>query len=109
MILSFSTSFALYQISSKHLEQNASRQIGYFKGLFGAQSANEFAQLRQQQLEEDRSQLKSNLVLFNIMVLVGGGAISYVLARRTLKPIEKALEAQIRFSADASHELRTPI
>ena len=109
MVLSFGTSFALYHVSSNHLEENASRQIGYFRGLLGAESAAEFAELRQKQLEEDRSQLKSNLILFNVLVLAGGGAISYVLARRTLKPIEDALEAQVRFSADASHELRTPI
>ena len=35
--------------------------------------------------------------------------LSYVLARRTLKPIEEMHEAQSRFTADASHELRTPI
>jgi two-component system sensor histidine kinase CiaH len=37
------------------------------------------------------------------------GLGSYYLARRTLEPIEAAHEAQSRFAADASHELRTPI
>lgn len=109
MSLSIGTSFALYHVSSNHLEDNARRQVGYFRGLLGPQSAAEFADLRQKQLEEDRRQLKGNLIIFNLLVLAGGGGVSYGLARRTLRPIEEALESQMRFSADASHELRTPL
>lgn len=109
MTLSISTSFALYHVSSNYLVQNSQRQTGYFGGLLGPQSASEFADLRQKQLDEDRGQLKTNLLIFNLLVLVGGGAASYGLARRTLRPIEEALESQIRFTADASHELRTPL
>ncbi len=109
MVLSIGTSFALYHVSSNELEQNAAHQIGYFKGLLGSQSAQEFAELRARQLQEDRDHLKTNLAAFNLLILIGGGAVSYGLARRTLKPIEEALESQKRFSADASHELRTPL
>jgi len=38
-----------------------------------------------------------------------GGFGSYYLARRSLLPIERAHEAQSRFTSDASHELRTPL
>lgn len=34
---------------------------------------------------------------------------SYFLAGRTLKPIKDSLDAQRKFSADASHDLRTPL
>lgn len=34
---------------------------------------------------------------------------SYFLAGRTLKPIKESMDAQNKFSADASHDLRTPI
>lgn len=34
---------------------------------------------------------------------------SYFLAGRTLKPIKDTLDAQAKFSADASHDLRTPL
>lgn len=34
---------------------------------------------------------------------------SYILASRTLNPLRKALEIQKKFSADASHDLRTPL
>ena len=38
-----------------------------------------------------------------------GGAISYLLAERTLRPIEQNMAAQPQFVSDASHELRTPL
>lgn len=49
------------------------------------------------------------LALLNSGVLVGGSFLSYYLARRTLRPIERAMDAQSRFTSDASHELRTPL
>lgn len=50
-----------------------------------------------------------SLIYFNILVLVGSGFASYLLAKRTLRPIEEVLEQQKRFTADVSHELRTPL
>ena len=53
--------------------------------------------------------------LFKLMLLIDGGllffiaAASYYLAGATLKPIQESYEAQKRFIADASHDLRTPI
>jgi signal transduction histidine kinase len=49
------------------------------------------------------------LIYANLLVLVGGGVGSFLMARRALKPIEEAHEAQSRFTSDASHELRTPL
>ena len=109
MLLSLGTSIALYHVSSNDLENNAHRQTGYIRGLFGPGSANDFASLREHQLNEDLHHLKVKLTFFNILVFVGGGGAAYALARRTLRPIESALEAQTRFTTDASHELRTPL
>jgi len=50
-----------------------------------------------------------DLIGFNIVVLTSAGFASYLLAKRTLKPIELAHEQQKRFTADVSHELRTPL
>lgn len=55
------------------------------------------------------SQMTLSLLYINIVVFVTGGLGSYFLARRTLRPIEEAHEAQSRFTSDASHELRTPL
>lgn len=35
--------------------------------------------------------------------------LSFILARKTLRPIEASIEAQSQFVSDASHELRTPL
>jgi len=56
-----------------------------------------------------QDRIKSNLIIINLFIFFGGGVLSYFLAKRTLRPIEQAHEAQSRFTADASHELRTPI
>lgn len=49
------------------------------------------------------------IMYFNFLVFVLTGIASYLLARRTLRPIERAHEQQKRFTADVSHELRTPL
>ena len=58
---------------------------------------------------ERTNDLFSILVYFNLLVLVLSFIASYLLARRTLKPIEEAHKSQTKFIAQASHELRTPI
>ena len=44
----------------------------------------------------------------SILILIIGG-IGYFLAGRTLRPIQESLDRQKRFTADASHDLRTPL
>lgn len=63
----------------------------------------------QQRIAEGRDALRIRLIGLNVLALIGGGALSYMLARRTLKPIEEAMEAQSQFIGDASHELKTPL
>ena len=63
----------------------------------------------QQRIEEGRGDLLGKLIVLNVLTLFGGACLSYYLARRTLRPIERAMEAQSRFASDASHELRTPL
>lgn len=64
---------------------------------------------RESQSNASNRTLIASLVYVNLLILVGGGAVSYWLARRTLYDIEQAHEAQSRFTSDASHELRTPL
>lgn len=66
-------------------------------------------ELLEQRAREARSELIASLVFLNVTVFVGGVLLSYALARKTLQPIEDAMEAQSRFVSDASHELRTPL
>jgi signal transduction histidine kinase len=48
--------------------------------------------------------LTADAVLFGCIII-----LSYVLARATLKPIERSYLQQKRFISDAAHELRTPL
>ncbi|HET9721407.1 MAG TPA: HAMP domain-containing sensor histidine kinase [Candidatus Saccharimonadales bacterium] len=109
MVISLTFSVSLYQVSSEDLGRNVNRQLTYFNNFLGPQDLNNYSNLRLRQLNNDLKHLRANLFLFNAFVLIGGGAASYWLARRTLRPIESALAAQSRFAADASHELRTPL
>lgn len=69
----------------------------------------DFGGFLQDRVAEGRDDLLEKLVLLNIAALAVGSVISYILARRTLLPIEEAMEMQSRFASDASHELRTPL
>lgn len=73
------------------------------------QARDEFRQERLEQYSEAKNHMLKRLILVNLFILAGGGALSYYFAVRTLRPIEEAHEAQSRFTADASHELRTPL
>lgn len=56
-----------------------------------------------------KKRIAENLFFANVGIMLGGGALSYLLARQSLQPIEEAHKAQAQFTSDASHELRTPI
>lgn len=45
----------------------------------------------------------------NGAILILSGALGYILAGRTLRPIRDMVEEQNRFISDASHELKTPL
>lgn len=106
MFISLLFSVILYRVASDEL----SRAFGPRGENMRIYVNNErVVDVRDQMIRESNERLVGNLVLFNVLVLVGGGGVSYVLARRTLLPIEDALEAQSRFSSDAAHELRTPL
>ena len=53
--------------------------------------------------------LRTTIVITDLGVLLLISGLSYALAGKTLRPIEEALLAQKQFSADASHEFRTPL
>lgn len=65
--------------------------------------------IRQRELDRFHDELILKLLLLNILMLAGGGLLSVFLAKKSLRPLEEALEAQSRFSSDAAHELRTPL
>lgn len=72
-------------------------------------TVDDFFSWREERIHETQTRLMWQLALFNLLVVVAGAGGSYLLARRTLRPVEQALEGQTRFSSDAAHELRTPL
>lgn len=113
MLISLAFSVSLYQVSIRELDRGLRRQNEIiingprFSAIF--EDPRELVAGRQQSLDRARSNIIVNLLLVNLAILISGGFLSYYLARRTLAPIEEAHQAQSRFTADASHELRTPI
>lgn len=109
MVLSIGFSYVLYRTSARELERQIPPQSLFVSSPTDFGEGLEYHTFWQQRLEEGRSHLLGRLATLNLSVLVFGAAFSYYLARRTLRPIESAMEAQSRFVADASHELRTPL
>lgn len=114
MVISFVFSFALYQLNFREVNlrlENLQHSLidPTVRPLIANMSLNFQDEIRLDQSRQAAAQMILVLVYSNAFVLVVGGFGSYFLARRTLKPIEKAHEAQSRFTSDASHELRTPL
>lgn len=113
MIISISFSAVVYQISSNEIGTCMSRPALYIRGLSDDNPvrslANDLERMRGEQLGQSRNHLLTNLINFNLLILLLSSVASYFFARRALRPIEEMMEAQSRFTADASHELKTPL
>ncbi len=66
-------------------------------------------EIREKVLDDLRSSLVIRLMIVNAILLSFGGILSYLFALQTLKPIEESKEKLERFTADAAHDLRTPL
>lgn len=112
MFISMVFSLGLYRLSSHEIERSIRRQPSSLAQFFQVNNIDGYQDMLIGQdvaIDEALSRIKINLAIINLFIFISGGLLSYYLARRTLKPIEDAHEAQSRFTADASHELRTPI
>jgi two-component system sensor histidine kinase CiaH len=111
MAISLFFSFNLYHVSVQEFDRQLGRQNNFLQDFSGFPSNFEqrFFRERQMEFSDAKGRVLSRLILINLLILLGGGILSYYLAKLTLRPIEEAHDAQSRFTADASHELRTPI
>jgi signal transduction histidine kinase len=108
MAISITFSFVLYRIAFRELETGFQNQ--YVRWLteyrpYGLRQPGDPAA----ELTARADHIAAQLVYFNILVLLLTAVASYLLARRTLRPIERVHNQQKRFTADVSHELRTPL
>lgn len=113
MTMSIVFTFVLYGVSASHLERRLppSSQYGGLNDIFTERDnlrtrINDFFQRR---IDEEKVELAWQLFGINMLMLIGGAAVSYVLARKSLEPIEKVMASKDQFISDASHELRTPL
>ena len=53
--------------------------------------------------------VRDEIMLIDLVILIAAAGVSYVLAGYTLRPIQDSMAAQKKFSENASHELRTPL
>lgn len=106
MTMSAIFSIIIYVIASSQLGRPFSSRPQWSQGVI---TDSDFQEIIHERDEQTRLSLGLSLLGLNVAVLLGGGALSYYLARRTLAPIEQVLEKQVQFVNDASHELRTPL
>lgn len=66
-------------------------------------------QLEQAMLASQLIRVRAALLAVNLAGWVISALLSWIVAGRTLRPIEESVERQRRFAAHASHELRTPL
>lgn len=108
MFLSVAFSAVVYHASYHQLGRQVPPHAFYRS--FGAKDFEPHVEhFLRHRIDEGRKDLLIRLVFLNLAVLLLGSLVSYWLARRTLKPIEAAMEAQDQFVGDASHELKTPL
>ena len=58
--------------------------------------------------DRESQSLALTVFLVGLVGLAGAALVTLLVTRRALSPIRHAFDAQLRFVADASHELRTP-
>ncbi|NCN28700.1 MAG: hypothetical protein COU67_02660 [Candidatus Pacebacteria bacterium CG10_big_fil_rev_8_21_14_0_10_44_54] len=67
------------------------------------------AEIFETELSRVHNQLRQQIILINLLVLGFGAGASFVLAGKTLQPIERVFALQRAFISDAAHELKTPL
>ncbi len=110
MILSIAFSVVIYAVTMAQLNRPLPPPRSTLTSQPWINSPDDTAQNRfSERVNQTKDSLLVSLAVLNIGMLAAGGWVSYSLARRTLKPIEDAMDTQSQFISDASHELRTPL
>ena len=109
LTVSIGFSVTFFSATDRELNRPFEPRIEMTRGRISLDENENFRTLMQQRDNEMRGNLLIFLVFINLGVLIFGALASYFLARLTLRPVQKNMEAQTQFVSDASHELRTPL
>lgn len=107
MALSLVFSFVFFHFATHELDEGLRNQLKIIN--MNVHDGDNSNNVSGAELHRRADNLKRDLIYFNLVVLVGTLIVGYLLAKRTLRPIEAAHAIQERFIAEASHELRTPL
>jgi|SRR3989344_8108670 len=111
MAVSFLFSTIIYRMVSSELER------GFHQAVMRMQARrlglllpnNDVSVFFLEDINEAKQRVLRGLLLTNGIILSFAAVAGYMLAGKTLAPIQDTLEEQKRFTADASHELHTPL
>lgn len=113
MSISLLFSFAIYQGATGEIDDRLTQFQNNLEspnqGVFIPPNHRLYSAFRDSQQDAASRNILTMLVYVNLLIFLGGGVLSYLLAQRTLRHIEESHDAQARFTTDASHELRTPL
>jgi len=110
MTVSVLFSIFTFQIASNEVERRIDRfQTNIQQSININPQPSKIMAFRNMEITKTSENLSIELLYINLIILLLGGFGSYFLAKRSLLPLQKAHEAQSRFTSDASHELRTPL
>jgi signal transduction histidine kinase len=110
MLMSLLFSLILYRAAVSELERSLRVQALRFVPRYDRLVPMSFVTEPDPQIfAEARQRILGQLVALNSAILLLSSVTAYLLAGKTLHPIEKMMDEQKRFVSDASHELRTPL
>lgn len=116
MMVSVIFSFTIYNIQGREVERFARQrlirtQLELYHGnpppFFSSDTM--LPRLEQDLIRDAEAHILLSLFVANCVILVFSGVLAYLLAGKTLRPIQNMVYEQHRFISDASHELRTPL
>ena len=104
LVIAFVSIFAFVSLGGRHERPHAPNEFG------GSSKMREvFEEEIRRERENQEARLAVTLVMVGISVEILVFVVSYILAERSVKPVEEAYQKQREFIANASHELKTPI
>ena len=65
--------------------------------------------IRELVITQTENQLRDEFIIGDILLLLVSSGLAFFMAEKNLWPIQRAMKKQSQFTADASHDLRTPL